>query len=93
MEVSRCHGHPKEGPEEDLGNYRSVSLASVLGKLTKQIIPSAIMQHMQHTQGSRPSQQELMKGRSCSTNLISSCDKVICLVDEGNAGKCLCGLQ
>jgi len=36
-------------------------------------------------QGIRPSQHGLMKGRSCLTNLISFCDKVIHLVDEGKA--------
>jgi len=33
----------------------------------------------------RPSQHVFMKGRSCSTNLISFYDKVTHLVDEGKA--------
>ncbi|PKU48030.1 rna-directed dna polymerase from mobile element jockey-like [Limosa lapponica baueri] len=36
-------------------------------------------------QAIRPSQHGFMKGRSCSTNLISFCDKVVCLADEGKA--------
>lgn len=51
----------KKGWKEDLGNYRSVSLTSVLGKLVKQIILSAIMQHMQDSQDSWPSQLQFMK--------------------------------
>ena len=51
----------------------------------EQIILSAIKQHVQDNQVIRPSQHGFMKGRSCLTNLISFCDKVTCLVDEGKA--------
>jgi len=36
-------------------------------------------------QGVRPCQHWFMNGRSCLTNLISFCDKVTRLVDEGKA--------
>ncbi|KAK4826807.1 hypothetical protein QYF61_011615 [Mycteria americana] len=71
----------KEGP----GNYRPVSLTSVLGKVVEQIILSAIMQHVQDKQVIRPSQHGFRKGRSCLTILISFYDKVTRLVDEGKA--------
>lgn len=73
----------KKGWKEDLGSYRAVSLTSVLGKLVKHIILSAIMQDKQ---GRRPSQHKFMKDRSCLAILISFCGKVIHLVDEENAG-------
>ncbi|GAB0181547.1 mitochondrial enolase superfamily member 1 [Grus japonensis] len=73
----------KKGWKEDLGNYRSVSLISVLGKVTKQIILSVITWHIQDNQVIRPSQHGFMKGRCCLTNLISFYDKVTRLVDEG----------
>lgn len=41
--------------EQDLGNYRSVSLTSVLGKVMKQSIWSAITRHTQNNHGIRPS--------------------------------------
>ncbi|GAB0191241.1 mitochondrial enolase superfamily member 1 [Grus japonensis] len=75
----------KKGQKEDPGNYRPVSLTSVLGKVMEQIILSAIMQHVQDNQVIRPSHHGFMKGTSCLTNLISFYDKVTCLVDEGKA--------
>ncbi|GAB0181225.1 hypothetical protein GRJ2_000587800 [Grus japonensis] len=43
------------------------------------------MQHVRDSQVIRLSQHGLMKDRSCLTLLISSCDKVTRLVDEGKA--------
>ncbi|KAK4825741.1 hypothetical protein QYF61_002180 [Mycteria americana] len=68
-----------------LDTHKSVSLTSVLGKVMEQIILSAITRHLQDNQVIRPSQHGFRKGRSCLTNLISFCDKVTCLVDEGKA--------
>ncbi|KAK4833063.1 hypothetical protein QYF61_027725 [Mycteria americana] len=75
----------KKGRKEDPGNYRSVSLTSVPGKLMGQIILSAITRHVENNQGIKPSQHGFRKGRSCLTNLISFYDKVTHLVDEGKA--------
>jgi len=74
----------KKGCREDPGNYRLVSLTSVLGKIMEQIVLREIMQHVRDNQGIRPSQQ-FTKGRSCLTNLISFCDLVTHLVDEVKA--------
>jgi len=75
----------KKGRKEDLGNYRPVSLTSVLGKVMEQIVLSAITWHTQDNQMIRCSQHGFMKGRPCLTDLISFCDKAILLVDEGEA--------
>ncbi|GAB0205669.1 mitochondrial enolase superfamily member 1 [Grus japonensis] len=74
----------RKGWKEDPGNYRPVSLTSVLGKVMEQIISSAITWHIQDNQVIRPSQHGFMKGRSCLTNLIFY-DKVTRLVHEGKA--------
>ncbi|KAK4821601.1 hypothetical protein QYF61_025178 [Mycteria americana] len=73
----------KKGQKEDPGNYRPVSLTSVLGKVMEQIILSAITRHVQDTQVIRPSQHGFMKGRSCLTNLISFYDKTERVVVNG----------
>ncbi|NWZ36396.1 RTJK polymerase, partial [Brachypodius atriceps] len=76
--------HKKNG-KEDPGNYRTVSLTSVPGKVMEQFILSAITQNFQDGQGIRPSQHGFRKGRSCLTNLVSFYDQVTCLVDAGRA--------
>lgn len=75
----------KVGHEEDPGNYRPGSLASVPGKVMKQIILSAITWHIQDNQDIRPSRPRFRKGRPCLTNLISSYDQVTQLLDEEKA--------
>ncbi|GAB0207631.1 ubiquitin carboxyl-terminal hydrolase 4 [Grus japonensis] len=75
----------RKGQKEDLGNYRPVSLTSVLGKAMEQIILSAITWHIQDNQVIRSIQHGFLKGRSCLTILISFYDKVTCLVDEAKA--------
>ena len=71
--------------KEEPGNYRPVSLTSVLGKVMEQIILGEITRHVSGVQGIRPSQHGFMKGRLCLTNLISFYDWVTRLVDEGKA--------
>ena len=75
----------KKSCKEDLGNYRSVSLTSVPGKVMEQINLREIMLYVRDNRGIRPSQHGLTKGRSCLTNLISFYDLVTHLVDEGKA--------
>ena len=69
--------------QEDLGNYRPVSLTLVPGKVVEQIILSDMKQDVQDNQVTRPSQHGFMTGRSWLTNLISFYDKVTHLVYEG----------
>lgn len=62
--------------KEDPGNYRHVSLTSVLGKLMELINLNAITWHLQDNWAIRPNQHEFTKGRSSFMNMISFYDKV-----------------
>jgi len=73
----------KKDWKENPGNYSPVSLTSVPRKVMKQIVFSAIMQHVQDNQVTRHAQYRFMKGRYCLTNLIFFYDTVTHL--EGKA--------
>ena len=75
----------EKGWKEDLGNYRPVSLTSVLGKVLEQISLCIIMQNLQDNQGISPSQHRVMKGRSCLTDQISFYDRMTHLLNGGKA--------
>lgn len=70
----------RKGQKEDLENYRSVSLTSVLGKVIEQTILSAIIQHVQGKHEIGLSQHGFMKGTFCLTNFVFF-DQMTCLVD------------
>jgi len=75
----------KKDQKENPGNYRSVSLTLVAGKIMERFILSALTRHVKDNQGIRPSQHGFMKGRSCLTSLIPYYDQVTSLADEGKA--------
>jgi len=56
----------------------------------EQVLLSAITQHVQDNQATRPTQHGFMKGGSCLTKLISFYDKVVLSMDEGKAVDVVC---
>jgi len=75
----------KKGKKEDAGNYQSVSLSSVSGKIMEKIILGVLEKHFKENAVIGQSQHGFMKGKSCHTNLISFYDKVTHLVDKWKA--------
>ncbi|XP_051897465.1 40S ribosomal protein S24 isoform X1 [Pristis pectinata] len=60
----------KKGNRDSPGNYRPVSLTSVVGKLLERILRDRIYEHPENRGLIRDSQHGFVKGRSCLSSLI-----------------------
>ncbi|GAB0177989.1 mitochondrial enolase superfamily member 1 [Grus japonensis] len=75
----------KKGKEEDLENYRPVSLTSIPGKVMEQLFLGVISKDVEEKKVIRSGQHEFTKGKSCLTNLIAFYDDMTGCIDEGRA--------
>ena len=75
----------KKGSKANIGNYRPVSLTSVLCKAMESILKDAIMTHLVSNQLLSDSQHGFLQGRSCLTNLLEFLNLLTRLVDEGHS--------
>ena len=60
----------KKGNKSTPGNYRPVSLTSVVCNVLESIIKDAIMEHLEQHKLIEVSQHGFIPGRSCLTNLL-----------------------
>jgi len=87
MGHSNLHVIPvfKKGKKEDPGNYRSVSLTSIPGKVIEQLILEVTIKQVEEKKAIRSSQHGFTKEKSCLTNLIAFYNGMTGWVDEGTA--------
>lgn len=75
----------RKGKKDHLGNYRPASLTFIPGKVTEQLILEIISKRIKDKKVIRNSHHRLTKGKSCLTNLITFCDEMTSLIDEGRS--------
>ena len=73
----------KKGVKGKPGNYRPVSLTSIVCKLMESILRDGITEHLTSNNLINNSQHGFMKNRSCLTNLLEFLEKVTDAVDQG----------
>ena len=73
----------KKGKKSSPGNYRPVSLTSVICRLMKSFVHDHIIKHMNSNGLNTKYQHGFMEGRSCSTNLLATLDVLLESVENG----------
>ena len=73
----------KGGSKCAVGNYRPVSLTSVICKVLESLLKDAIIAHLQRYRLLNKSQHGFISRRSCLTNLLTFLEDVTRAVDEG----------
>ena len=75
----------KKGPKTSPGNYRPVSLTSIICKVMESLLRDEIVRHLAVNNLIYPSQHGFMAKRSCLTNLLEYLELLSDLVDQGHA--------
>lgn len=72
----------KKGPKHEPGNYRPVSLTSVMCKLFEALVKDAIISDLDQNHLVTDNQHGFVPSRSCATNLIKFYDQVTLALDD-----------
>jgi Reverse transcriptase (RNA-dependent DNA polymerase) len=72
----------KKGKRSDPGNYRPVSLTSVVCRLMESLVKDQIVSHLERNGLIRATQHSFMRGKLCTTNLLAFLEKITTAVDE-----------
>ena len=79
--ITKIH---KKGSRQDPGNYRPVSLTSVIVKLMESIIRDAIVDHMSRNNLFADEQHGFVPGRSCMTQLLVVLEEWTSILQHGD---------
>ena len=74
----------KKGDRDKCGNYRPVSLTSIVCKVLESILRDKINNHLKQHSLIADSQHGFSSGLSCQTNLLTFFDKIVDNMDQGN---------
>ena len=74
----------KKGAKSSVGNYRPISLTSIICKIFESILRDGITAHLATNNVIKASQHGFMSKRSCLSNLLTYLEEITRLVDEGN---------
>ncbi|CAJ0968442.1 unnamed protein product [Ranitomeya imitator] len=77
----------KKGSKSEPGNYRPVSLTSIVGKIFEGFLRDVILDYLNENNCLTPYQHGFMRNRSCQTNLISFYEEVSYRLDHGRKFK------
>ena len=73
----------KKGSKQDPGNYRPVSLTSVVCKILESVIRDKVINHLMTNNLLTSCQHGFVHGRSCTTNLLKTHDDWSKFLDDG----------
>jgi hypothetical protein len=75
----------KKGKKTDAGNYRPVSLTSVVCKVMESLMKSYLVRYFETNDLFTVHQHGFMSGRSCLTNLLETFESWTEALDKGNS--------
>src|SRR6218665_3610474 len=73
----------KKGNRSDPGNYRPISITSVVCKVMERIVKDSVVEHLNEYNVIKGSQHGFTTGRSCLTNLLEFFEEVYEKIDKG----------
>lgn len=75
----------KKGSKSSVGNYRPISLTSIVCKVMESLVRDAKIKHLENHKLIKASQHGFMAQKSCLTNLLEYLEVLTKLVDEGHS--------
>ena len=72
----------KKGNKSDVGNYRPISLTSLICKILEKLIHTTVEDHLEHNNLIKETQHGFRHGKSCLTNLLEFLNYVTDTVDK-----------